>query len=252
VRPAGTLAAVYRVFETLDALVTVVEEARGLPMTSNCVVPRGDVLDLLDELREALPGELDDAQDVLDHRDELMSTAERRADEVTEQADQDADKLLGDSTAEAQRLVAQAQAEAEELVARARHEAERTVADAQAQHQDLVQRAHAEAERMTEAGRASYEHAVAEGRAEQARLVAQTEVVQAAHIESGRIIDAGEREADRLRTECDQYIESSLTGFEDTLTRTLQTVQRGRLHRGARRPGEPAGPRDRIGTDLLD
>jgi cell division septum initiation protein DivIVA len=115
-----------------------------------------------------------------------------------------------------------------------------------------VQRAHAEAERMTEAGRASYEHAVAEGRAEQARLVAQTEVVQAAHIESGRIIDAGEREAGRLRTECDQYIESSLGGFEDTLTRTLQTVQRGRVHRGTRGRAEPIVPRDRIGTDLLD
>jgi len=62
---------VYRVFESLDALVTVVEEARGVPMTSNCVVPRGDVLELLDDIREALPGELDDAQDVLDRREEL-------------------------------------------------------------------------------------------------------------------------------------------------------------------------------------
>ena len=41
----------YRVFESLDALVTVVEEARGLPMTANCVVPRGDVLELLDDVR---------------------------------------------------------------------------------------------------------------------------------------------------------------------------------------------------------
>ena len=63
----------YRVFESLDALVTVVEEARGVPMTSNCVVPRGDVLELLDDIREALPGELDDAQDVLDRRDEIVA-----------------------------------------------------------------------------------------------------------------------------------------------------------------------------------
>ncbi|HZA18127.1 MAG TPA: hypothetical protein VE645_14795, partial [Pseudonocardiaceae bacterium] len=35
---------VYRVFEALDELVTTVEEARGVPMTSSCVVPRGDVL----------------------------------------------------------------------------------------------------------------------------------------------------------------------------------------------------------------
>src|SRR3954447_15565287 len=67
---------VYRVFESLDALVTVVEEARGLPMTANCVVPRGDVLELLDDVREALPGELDDAQDVIDRRDEIVAEAE--------------------------------------------------------------------------------------------------------------------------------------------------------------------------------
>ena len=67
----------YRVFESLDALVTVVEEARGLPMTANCVVPRGDVLELLDDVREALPGELDDAQDVIDRRDEIVAEAEQ-------------------------------------------------------------------------------------------------------------------------------------------------------------------------------
>ena len=46
----------YRVFESLDALVTLVEEARCLPMTATCVVSRGDVLELLDDVREALPG----------------------------------------------------------------------------------------------------------------------------------------------------------------------------------------------------
>ena len=65
----------YRVFEALDELVTIVEEARGLPMTASCVVPRGDVLELLDDVRDALPGEVDDAQDVLDHRDQMIGDA---------------------------------------------------------------------------------------------------------------------------------------------------------------------------------
>ena len=65
----------YRVFEALDELVTIVEEARGVPMTSSCVVPRGDVLELLDDVRDALPAEVDDAQDVLDKRDDLIHGA---------------------------------------------------------------------------------------------------------------------------------------------------------------------------------
>jgi cell division septum initiation protein DivIVA len=222
---------VYRVFETLDALVTVVEEARGLPMTATCVVPRGDVLDLLDDLREALPAELDDAQDVLDHREDLVSGAEQRSEELLTRSEEDSAQTLEEARAEAARLVEEARAEAEDLLAQARHDAEQTIADARAQHADLVESAREEARRLAESARASYEQAVADGHAEQARLVAQTEVVQAAHIESGRIIDTGEQEADRLRAECDDYIEGSLAGFEETLGRALQVVQRGRGQR---------------------
>ena len=51
----------YRVFEALDELGAIVEEARGVPMTAGCVVPRGDVLELLDDIKDAIPGDLDDA-----------------------------------------------------------------------------------------------------------------------------------------------------------------------------------------------
>ena len=83
----------YRVFESLDALVTIVEEARGVPMTANCVVPRGDVLELLDDVREALPGEVDDAQDVLDRRDEIVAEAEQEAEHTRSSAHADAEQL---------------------------------------------------------------------------------------------------------------------------------------------------------------
>ena len=89
----------YRVFESLDALVTVVEEARGVPMTSNCVVPRGDVLELLDDVREALPGELDDAQDVLDRRDDIVGDAENEAEQARSGAHAEAEQVLADARA---------------------------------------------------------------------------------------------------------------------------------------------------------
>jgi cell division septum initiation protein DivIVA len=71
---------VYRVFEALDELSAIVEEARGVPMTAGCVVPRGDVLELVDDIKDAIPGELDDAQDVLDARDTLLNEAKEHAD----------------------------------------------------------------------------------------------------------------------------------------------------------------------------
>ena len=50
-----------RTDDLLTELVELVETARAVPMSASCVVPREHVLDLLDELREALPPEMDEA-----------------------------------------------------------------------------------------------------------------------------------------------------------------------------------------------
>jgi cell division septum initiation protein DivIVA len=248
---------VYRVFESLDALVSVVEEARGLPMTSNCVVPRGDVLELLDDVREALPGELDDAQDVLDRRDEIVTEAEQEAEHARSTAHAEAEQLVAQARAEAERTVTTARTQAEQLLAEARHEAERAVAEGRRQYGDLVERGRAEAERLVAAGRAAHERHVVDGRAEQARLVSQTEVVHAASAEAARIVDSADAEAERVRRECDGYVDAKLGEFEESLGTALRAVSRSRAHlwRGGARPGNgAAAPPGRSGTgmDLID
>jgi len=90
---------VYRVFEALDELGAIVEEARGVPMTAGCVVPRGDVLELIDDIKDAIPGELDDAQDVLDARDSLLREAKEHSDSMVSTATAEADSLINHSRA---------------------------------------------------------------------------------------------------------------------------------------------------------
>lgn len=221
---------VYRVFEALDELVTILEEARGVPMTSNCIVPRGDALELLDEVRDALPGELDDAQDVLDKKDELVGKAEHDASTMVSKANAEAQSTLENARAEAERILADAQARAHRMVTEAEQTADREVAKGHAEYEELVGRAHAEVERMLQAGRESYELAVQDGQLEQARLVSQTEVVHASHVESNRIVDAAVAEANRQRSECDAYVDSKLAEFEELLAHTLRTVGKGRSH----------------------
>ncbi|WP_034273480.1 DivIVA domain-containing protein [Haloechinothrix halophila] len=220
----------YRVFEALDELVTIVEEARGVPMTSSCVVPRGDVLELLDDVRDALPGEVDDAQDVLDKRDEIVNTARQQADETINSANADAEQTLADARAEAERLVADARSQADQILADADAEADRAVAAGRAEYDQLTERARGESERMIEAGRDAYDRSVQEGLAEQARLVADTEVVRASHSEAARIVDDANAEADRQRNECDVYVDDKLAEFADLLSQTLRTVDQGRNH----------------------
>ncbi|EWC60972.1 Cell division initiation protein [Actinokineospora spheciospongiae] len=231
----------YKVFEAIDELVTILEEARGVPMTSGCVVPRGDVLELLDEVRDALPTEVDDAQDVLDRKDEIIGAAEHAAESMLSKARLDAETMVADARAEADRLVAEAAAHADRLVADAQDEADRVAAAGRAEYEDLVGRSRDEADRMTQAGRESYERAVEEGRFEQGRLVSQTEVVQAARTESARILDATAEEAARQRAECDAYVDGKLGEFEELLSHTLRTVGKGRVHLRGGMGAVPAG-----------
>ena len=102
----------YRVFEALDELGSIVEEARGVPMTAGCVVPRGDVLELIDDIRDAIPGELDDAQDVLDARDSVLNEAKEHAESMVSSATAEADSLVAHARAEADRLLADAKGQA--------------------------------------------------------------------------------------------------------------------------------------------
>ena len=58
--------------EVLDHLTALVEDARSLPMSSSCVLHRGEVLDLVDEARRVVPGELEEAKRLLAERDGLL------------------------------------------------------------------------------------------------------------------------------------------------------------------------------------
>src|ERR1700751_925261 len=100
--------AVYRVFEELDELGAIVEEARGVPMTAGAVVPRGDVLELIDDIKDAIPGELDDAQDVLDARDSMLSDAKSHADSMVSSATTESESMLNHARAAADRLLSDA------------------------------------------------------------------------------------------------------------------------------------------------
>ncbi len=242
----------YRVFEALDQLVTIVEEARGVPMTASCVVPRGELLDLMDDVRDALPSEVDDAQDVLDHRDQMINEARGQAERTLADAEAEAVRQVNEARDHAEATVNGAQIEANrrvqeatdaaaDIMARANADADRTIQSGQDQHDTLIARSRSEADRLVAAGHLAHDRSIADGRAEQARLVSQTEVVQSAYAESARILDAAHADSDRMRAECDSYVDTKLASLEDALTKALRTVGRGRT---ALRAGAPADYRD--------
>lgn len=223
-RVTCTLSDMYRVFESLDEMVQTVEQAYGVPMTSNCVVPRTLMLELLDDLRNALPEELDDAQDVLDKQDEILAGAEDRARELVDNAEAQARETIESSTSEANDILDDASRRATATVASADDEAQRRLDSAAA-----------EADRLVAEGNDAYQRYIDEGVAEQQRLVADSEVMRRAEEEAHRLVDSAHVESDRLRTDADQFVDGKLAEFEESLSAILRTVTRDRaaLRRGA-------------------
>lgn len=225
----------YKTFEGMDDLQTMVEQAYSVPMTSNCMVPRREVLDILDEMRNAIPIEMDDAQDVLDHKDGIIADAKSHADTLVGDAERERDDILREAEERAHAIVRDAENRAANTVAQAEDQADRLVTDARREYEQTTSRAAAEADRLIAAGNESYNRSVSEGMAEQERLVSESEVVRRAEDESQRIISSAHADSDRLRTECDRYVDSTLAEFEESLSNVLRTVGRDRaaLRKGA-------------------
>jgi cell division septum initiation protein DivIVA len=196
----------YQTLAALDELTELLDTARGVPMSASCVVPRQHALGLIEEIRDALPSELQDAQGVLDRREDLLTQAQERLARAVEQGE-----------LERERLVAAAREQAAELVRSAQEHGQRQVAAAQAQAQAIVAAAHAEAGT-----------AVAAARHEAVRLVEETEIYRTAADRAGKITDQATAEARKMATEVEEYVDARLASFAELLTRTMRQIDMGR------------------------
>lgn len=244
----------YRVFECLDQLNHIVEEARGVPMSQNCMVPRHEVQALLDELRNALPVEIDDAQDVLDNRDAIIDDAELQATRTIRESEEEADRLVDEAQVRSDRMIEDSQKRAHAMVEDAKNrsqtmvseataESEKLVTDAQNHYRQATERAAAEAKRLIDSGNEAYDRSISEAIAEQRRLVSESEVVRESQLEARRISEEAHADSSRLRSECDTFVDQKLAEFEDALQSTLRTVSRDRtaLRQGAGASGYSTG-----------
>ena len=137
--------------DRIDEIIALAEGARSVPMSRNCMIDRGELINLLDQLRGELPGELRRSAALLEERDKIL-----------------------------------------------------------------------------EAGRSEAERIIAEGEAEHSRLVLINEITVSAEHEAARIVGEARNEAQRLRDEVDDYVDTALANFEQFLTRSLASIERGR------------------------
>lgn len=104
----------------LDAIEQAVVVARAMPMSSSVLVNRAEILELVEQVREALPAQLERADEVLADADAARRAAHAEAEAVLDDARARAAALV-----EQEAVVREAQARAAHLVAEAEETAQR-------------------------------------------------------------------------------------------------------------------------------
>ncbi|MFN2562618.1 MAG: hypothetical protein ABR571_15155 [Jatrophihabitans sp.] len=227
--------ALRRTDELLSELIEIVETARAVPMSASCVLPRERILDLLDELREVLPPEMDEARTVIATRDRVLKDAYSAAAELRERSVADGDAVLAD----------------------ARHRAEAVLADTDQQAAAIVAAAQAEHGRLVSATAVHQAAAAAsaalreDAEAYQAQLSSQAQGYDAeiradADRYAAEARTEAERYATKLTADAENYAERTLDELSAVLHKAAATAEQGRTALRQRRAGAwtSDGPRE--------
>ncbi|MFG2802080.1 ATP synthase F0 subunit B [Streptomyces pseudovenezuelae] len=195
----------------LDEIVAAVSGARSMPMSASVMVNRADLLAMLEELRQALPGSLAQAQELIGDREQMVEQARQEAERIIGQAHAERGSLISDTE-----VARRSQAEADRILNEARQEAEEV---------------RAEADDYVDSKLANFEVVLTKtlgsvGRGREKLLGTGPGLDENGYEDE----DAPERSHDpeTLRKDADTYVDAKLGAFEAVLAKTLEAVGRGR------------------------
>ncbi|GAA3237698.1 ATP synthase F0 subunit B [Streptomyces lavendulae] len=208
----------------LDEIVAAVGGARSMPMSASCVINRAELLDMLEEVRQALPGSLAAAAELIGGREQMVEEARREADRIIESAHAQRGSLISDteiarrSQAEADRILADARREAEEIRAEADDYVDSKLANFEVVLSKTIGSVDRGREKLLGRGPGLDEQGFADA-------------------------DAPERSHDPQvqRQQADAYVDTKLATFEAVLAKTLEAVGRGRQKLLGRVPTDDLG-----------
>ena len=113
------------ILQLIDRLEELFNAAKAVPFTHNVVVDEDRMLELIDQMRIAIPEEVKKAQQVMAQRDRVMAQAQEEANRTLQLSRDKADQLV-----QKDMIMQEAQRRADQIVSQARAEAESTRVDA--------------------------------------------------------------------------------------------------------------------------
>ena len=119
-----------------EEFYTMSTDARSVPFTEKIMLDEDDLVNLIEDLKNAIPREIKSATQVLEEQKNIVNKAYADADRIVQQAKNEAERIIGVAQAEAdakirqEEVVKQASAVAEEIKANALRYQEETKAAA--------------------------------------------------------------------------------------------------------------------------
>lgn len=122
-----------RIEQAIDEIYNYVEECKPSKLYPNkVVVERGELYDLLDELRLCAPEEIKRYQKIINNRDGILNEAQKRAEDMVVQAQQQTAQLLDQNE-----IVQTAYQRAEDMMKQAAEEAQKLLEEAQLESEQM-------------------------------------------------------------------------------------------------------------------
>src|SRR5215510_4594908 len=113
------------ILQLIDRLEELFNESKSIPLTRNVMVDEDRMLDIIDQMRIAIPEEVKKAQQLLGQRDRVLAQAQEEANRTLDLARQKADQL-----ASKEMVMQEAQRRADLILSQARGDADNIRGDA--------------------------------------------------------------------------------------------------------------------------
>lgn len=125
--------------DTLDKIEGMVAGARTLPFTERILINDNDLVHYVEELRKDLPKELNRADDIVKHQEEIIAEAKQEAERIVNEAKEYAARMTEES----------------EIVVQAKEKSRTILQQMQEQEKEIIERTKANATQIQEEANAS-------------------------------------------------------------------------------------------------
>jgi F0F1-type ATP synthase membrane subunit b/b' len=238
------------VLDQLDQLEDIVLEGSRIPFSGGRLVNEQDAIEMMDALREALPEQISQADELIRQREDFIGKARQQADEIVNQARREREQLINTAAIrqEAERQVnelrEQARQQCEQMILQARQQ----VAQAEQEHQtrlaQMEQQFASRRQQLEQESQGRRQHLEQEANERNRLLVEQHErsrqqamqELEAIRQEGLRVQRESQAEAERLHSDALQFRQQTQQQVDALIGRSRQEA--GAIEEGANRYAE--------------